>query len=265
MFKIVTLAGLLDAGVVKRSAKFPVETFDDARGRRARERQRRGVRRLAGAARSRTPATRCSRRWGPKLGAERLVEAAERFGFNEEPSIAGAARSTIPPGGRDRRRPRGRLDRDRPGQGADDAAADGRGRGGDRRGRPPAAADAAQGRRRDRRARHHARVRPLHRPRDAPRSSPTGPASAPRSRASGWRARPARPSCARRSARTPIAAGAGRAGARGGRHRHRRLVRGVRADAQPARGGQRPARRSGRRRRHRRAGGEDRHRGRAER
>ena len=33
---------------------------------------------------------------GAELGAERLVETAERFGFNEDPALAGAARSTIP-------------------------------------------------------------------------------------------------------------------------------------------------------------------------
>jgi len=33
---------------------------------------------------------------GAKLGAERLVAAAERFGFNEDPGLAGALRSTIP-------------------------------------------------------------------------------------------------------------------------------------------------------------------------
>ena len=46
-FKIITLAGLLDAGVVKRSDEVPGRDQDDARGRRARERQRRGLRRLA--------------------------------------------------------------------------------------------------------------------------------------------------------------------------------------------------------------------------
>ena len=33
---------------------------------------------------------------GAKLGAEKLVETAERFGFNQDPGPAGAARSTIP-------------------------------------------------------------------------------------------------------------------------------------------------------------------------
>ena len=36
---------------------------------------------------------------GARLGAERLVAAAERFGFNEEPTLTGAARSTLPAAG----------------------------------------------------------------------------------------------------------------------------------------------------------------------
>ena len=34
---------------------------------------------------------------GVQLGAKRLVRAAERYGFNQQPDIAGAAMSTIPP------------------------------------------------------------------------------------------------------------------------------------------------------------------------
>ena len=33
---------------------------------------------------------------GAKLGAEKLVETAEAFGFNQDPGSSGAARSTIP-------------------------------------------------------------------------------------------------------------------------------------------------------------------------
>ena len=60
---------------------------------------------------------------GVDVGAEKLVKTAEQFGFNQEPALAGAARSTIPPAVGDRRRPGGRLDRDRPGQGARHPAA----------------------------------------------------------------------------------------------------------------------------------------------
>jgi cell division protein FtsI/penicillin-binding protein 2 len=34
---------------------------------------------------------------GAKLGAEKLVETAMKFGFNQDPGLKGAARSTIPP------------------------------------------------------------------------------------------------------------------------------------------------------------------------
>jgi cell division protein FtsI/penicillin-binding protein 2 len=36
---------------------------------------------------------------GAELGADKLVKAAERFGFNADPGLAGAARSTIPAAG----------------------------------------------------------------------------------------------------------------------------------------------------------------------
>ncbi len=35
---------------------------------------------------------------GVKLGAQRLVATAERFGFNHQPPITGAAESTLPRG-----------------------------------------------------------------------------------------------------------------------------------------------------------------------
>ncbi len=95
-FKIVTLAGVLRE-----------------QGRQAQRRPSRSrTRRRSRASRSRTPtaspaAARCEISFahscnsvfaplGAKLGAEKLVETAEKFGFNEEPPIAGAARSTIP-------------------------------------------------------------------------------------------------------------------------------------------------------------------------
>ena len=80
-----------------------------------------------------SPATRSSRPLGAKLGAERLVATAERFGFNRAARHPGAATSTIPRGRRDRRRPRGRLVGDRPGPRAGHGAADGDRRGDDRR------------------------------------------------------------------------------------------------------------------------------------
>ena len=62
----------------------------------------------------------------PSSARRRLVPTAERFGFNQRPALVGAARLDDPARGGDRRRPRGRLDRDRPGRGARHAARDGR-------------------------------------------------------------------------------------------------------------------------------------------
>ena len=95
VFKIITLSGALDAGVVKRGEDFPVQTsatlegvkLENANGESC------GGSLIASFAHS------CNSVFAPmgaELGAERLVDAAERFGFNEDPQLAGAARSTIP-------------------------------------------------------------------------------------------------------------------------------------------------------------------------
>ena len=113
------------------------------------ERQRRVVRRHADRSRSRTRATRSSRRWAPSSARAGSSQTAEHFGFNEEPGAGGRRALDDPGRRRDRRRPGGRLDRDRPGQGAHDPAGDGAGRGGDRRGRrAPASRRCARARRR---------------------------------------------------------------------------------------------------------------------
>jgi cell division protein FtsI/penicillin-binding protein 2 len=94
-FKIVTLAGLLDAGVVKRSAKFPVETKTTLEGV---ELENANGEACGGSLRA-SFAESCNSVFAPlgaKLGADKLVETAEKFGFNEEPGLPGAARSTIP-------------------------------------------------------------------------------------------------------------------------------------------------------------------------
>ena len=95
IFKIITLAGALEAGVVKRGDSFPVQTaatlegveLENANGESC------GGTLIASFAHS------CNSVFAPmgaELGAERLVETAERFGFNEDQRLAGAARSTIP-------------------------------------------------------------------------------------------------------------------------------------------------------------------------
>ena len=95
VFKIVTLAGALEAGLVRRSSRFPVQTetvlegvtLENANGE------------ACGGTLRTAFAHSCNSVFAPlgaELGAERLVAAAERFGFNEDPVLAGAARPTIP-------------------------------------------------------------------------------------------------------------------------------------------------------------------------
>ena len=94
-FKIVTLAGALEAKVVKRSESFPIQTAATIEGV---ELQNANGESCGGSLRN-SFAHSCNSVFAPlgaELGAERLVRTAERFGFNEDPGLAGAARSTIP-------------------------------------------------------------------------------------------------------------------------------------------------------------------------
>jgi cell division protein FtsI/penicillin-binding protein 2 len=95
VFKIITLAGALDSGVAKRSGTYPVQTsavlegveLENANGE------------SCGGSLVNSFAHSCNSVFAPmgaELGAERLVAAAEKFGFNEDPGLAGAMRSTIP-------------------------------------------------------------------------------------------------------------------------------------------------------------------------
>jgi cell division protein FtsI/penicillin-binding protein 2 len=95
VFKIVTLAGALDAGVVKPRDSFPVETSTTLEGVELENANGESC----GGSLEHSFAHSCNTVFAPlgaRLGAERLVAAAERFGFNEDPPLAGAARSTIP-------------------------------------------------------------------------------------------------------------------------------------------------------------------------
>ncbi len=95
VFKIVTLAGALDAGVVERNEKFPVETMTTLEGV---ELENANGEACGGSLRA-SFAESCNSVFAPlgaELGAERLVATAEKFGFNEEPGLPGAGRSTIP-------------------------------------------------------------------------------------------------------------------------------------------------------------------------
>jgi penicillin-binding protein A len=95
-FKIVTATAALEEGVVKPRDEFPVESaaivdgveFENANGE------------FCGGTFRESFAHSCNSVFGPvgvKLGSEALVEAAERFGWNAEPSVRGEVPSTLPP------------------------------------------------------------------------------------------------------------------------------------------------------------------------
>jgi cell division protein FtsI/penicillin-binding protein 2 len=94
-FKIVTTTAALEAHAVKTTTPFPVTTralidgvaLENANGE------------SCGGTFRNSFAHSCNSVFAPlgvKVGARRLVAAAERYGFNEPPSIAGEAPSTLP-------------------------------------------------------------------------------------------------------------------------------------------------------------------------
>jgi hypothetical protein len=94
-FKIVTLAGVLQHHVAKRTDTYPYQTATKLEGV---EVQNANGESCGGSLES-SFAHSCNSVFAPlgaKLGARRLVATAERFGFNRDPGLAGAARSTIP-------------------------------------------------------------------------------------------------------------------------------------------------------------------------
>ena len=97
-FKIVTLTGVLEADLAGPNSTYPVETkatiegveLENANGE------------SCGGTLVNSFAHSCNSVFAPlgaRLGAERLVQTAEKFGFNREVGIAGAAMSTIPAAG----------------------------------------------------------------------------------------------------------------------------------------------------------------------
>jgi hypothetical protein len=96
VFKIVTLAGALQAGTVRRSERFPVETSTTLEGVRLENAHGESC----GGTLRESFAHSCNSVFAPmgaELGAAKLVAAAERFGFNEPAPFAFAGASTIPP------------------------------------------------------------------------------------------------------------------------------------------------------------------------
>jgi cell division protein FtsI/penicillin-binding protein 2 len=94
-FKIVTLTGALESHLTSADATFPIEdaaTLDGVSLQNANGE-------YCGGTLEQAFASSCNSVFAPlgaQLGARRLVNVAERYGFNEQPSIPGAAQSTIP-------------------------------------------------------------------------------------------------------------------------------------------------------------------------
>jgi peptidoglycan glycosyltransferase len=96
VFKIVTLASALEARTVRRNESFPVQTAATLEGIELQNAHGESC----GGSLINSFAHSCNSVFAPmgaEVGAEKLVETAERFGFNEDPRLQGAARSTIPP------------------------------------------------------------------------------------------------------------------------------------------------------------------------
>jgi len=94
-FKIITLTGALEAGIARESSSYPVRTEAVLEGVSLENADRE----QCGGSLARAFALSCNSVFAPlgaELGAERLVEVAERFGFNGEPLLPGAAVAAIP-------------------------------------------------------------------------------------------------------------------------------------------------------------------------
>ena len=95
-FKIVTLTGALAAKVANAGTTFPFGTFATLSGVKLANANGENC----GGTLRQAFAVSCNSVFAPlgvRLGAHRLVETAERFGFNAAPGIPGAATPTIPP------------------------------------------------------------------------------------------------------------------------------------------------------------------------
>jgi len=95
-FKMITLTGVLQADLAGPGSTFPVETKTTIEGV---ELENANGESCGGTLRA-SFAHSCNSVFAPlgaKLGAAKLVQTAEQFGFNEDPGIPGAATSVIPP------------------------------------------------------------------------------------------------------------------------------------------------------------------------
>src|SRR5918999_70163 len=95
-FKIVTTTAALEQELVKPSTEFPVETFALIDGV---ELQNANGESCGGSFRN-SFAHSCNSVFGPlgvEVGSEELVDASERYGWNQPPTVPGEVPSTLPP------------------------------------------------------------------------------------------------------------------------------------------------------------------------
>ena len=95
-FKIITLAGALDAKITRPGEQHPVSTSATLEGVELQNANGESC----GGTTIESFAHSCNSVFAPmgaELGARRLVRTAERFGFNSSPGIEGAATSSLPP------------------------------------------------------------------------------------------------------------------------------------------------------------------------
>jgi peptidoglycan glycosyltransferase len=93
--KIITTTGALQAGIVKPSTTFPIQTQTTISGFTMQN----ASGEACGGTLVNAFAVSCNSVFAPlgvKLGGARLVATAKRFGFDQQPSIPGVAESTIP-------------------------------------------------------------------------------------------------------------------------------------------------------------------------
>jgi peptidoglycan glycosyltransferase len=93
--KIITVTAALQAGIVKLGTEFPIQTGTTIDGYTLQN----ASGEACGGTLLNAFAVSCNSVFAPlgaKLGGAKLVATAERFGFNHQPSIPGAAESTIP-------------------------------------------------------------------------------------------------------------------------------------------------------------------------
>ncbi|MCU1679171.1 MAG: hypothetical protein JWM93_3929 [Frankiales bacterium] len=97
-FKMVTLAGSLEAGITDEKQTFPVRTAATLEGVELQNANGESC----GGSLANSFAQSCNSVFAPlgvQLGARKLVATAEKFGFNTAPDIPGAATSTLPAAG----------------------------------------------------------------------------------------------------------------------------------------------------------------------